>query len=168
MLNNNYIPMGKIIGAFGIKGWLKLRTSISDSSSIKNYNHFYVKIDDNEYTCLTIEAISIKHDLLQIKFLGIDDRTVAETYRNYNIYVLRNELPTTNQDEFYWADLLNMKVINQDNIVLGSVTSLLETGSTSVLVIKGENDYMVPFVSIYIETVDLADKIIKVFWELDY
>jgi 16S rRNA processing protein RimM len=166
-MTNNYIPMGHIIGAFGIKGWLKVKVSTTDPMALDKYKQLYIK-NNNEYVTLTIEKSSLHNGLFQVKFHGIDDRTIAELYKNNVVYVLRSELPKTDTNEYYWADLINMQVINQDNVILGKVISLLETGPTSVLVIKGDEDYMIPFVSLYIETVDFEQNSIKVYWGLDY
>jgi len=166
-MTSNYIPMGHIVGVFGIKGWLKVKTSTTKPMALSQYKQLYIK-KNNEYYGLNIEKTSLHNGLLQIKFIGIDDRTLAESYRNNVVYVLRSELPKTNIDEYYWTDLINMEVINQDNVILGKVHSLLETGPTSVLVIKGDENYMIPFVSLYIVNVDLEQNIIQVYWGLDY
>lgn len=159
--------MGHIVGAFGIKGWIKIKTSTTEPSALSKYKQLYIK-KNNIYLTLIIEKSTLHNNLLQVKFIGIDDRTIAEGYRNNVVYVLRSELPKPNIDEYYWTDLINMQVINQDGMMLGKVTNLIETGPTSVLVIQGDEDYMIPFVSLYIENVDVEQNIIKVDWGLDY
>ena len=106
---------------------------------------------------------------LQVKFEGIDDRDQAFALRGYTIEIPREEFAPTEEDEYYWADLVGMTVVNKDNIVLGKVTNLMETGANDVLMINGEHgQILIPFVSNYIETVDTEGKTITTDWGLDY
>ena len=73
------------------------------------------------------------------------------------------------EDEFYWVDLVGMSVINRDNITLGKVKNLIETGAHDVLVVHGEyGEKLIPFVSHYIDNVNKDTQQIQVDWGLDY
>ena len=89
--------------------------------------------------------------------------------RGYTIEIPRESFAPTEEDEYYWADLVDMTVINKENIVLGKVSNLMETGANDVLMIKGEyGQILIPFVSNYIESVDTDSKTIIADWGLDY
>ena len=116
-----------------------------------------------------LEAGKIVSGELQVKFEGIDDRDQAFALRGYIIEIPREEFAPTEEDEYYWADLVGMTVVNKDDIVLGKVTNLMETGANDVLMINGEHgQILIPFVSNYIETVDTESKTITADWGLDY
>ena len=82
----------------------------------------------------------------------------------------------TGADEFYWADLIGLEVVNRDGVVLGEVVGLIDTGPHSVLRVApagaGEGaaaeERLIPFVSAYVDTVDLAARRIVVDWGLDF
>ncbi|MBF1288293.1 MAG: 16S rRNA processing protein RimM, partial [Neisseria sp.] len=85
------------------------------------------------------------------------------------IEIPRESFAPTEEDEYYWTDLVGMTVINKENIVLGKVSNLMETGANDVLMIKGEHgQILIPFVSNYIESVDTDSKTIIADWGLDY
>ena len=118
---------------------------------------------------MTLEAGKIVSGELQVKFEGIDDRDQAFALRGYIIEIPREEFAPTEEDEYYWADLVGMTVVNKDDIVLGKVINLMETGANDVLMINGEHgQILIPFVSNYIETVDTESKTITADWGLDY
>ena len=77
---------------------------------------------------------------------GIDDRDTAAAMAGWKVFIDRSQLPETHENEFYWADLCGLKVITRENIELGTVDHLLETGANDVLVVIGEKERLIPFV----------------------
>jgi 16S rRNA processing protein RimM len=76
-------------------------------------------------------------------------------------------------DEYYWVDLIVLEVVNREGIVLGVVRELLATGLQTVLVLSFQHEgkameRMIPFVSVYIDQVDLIARRIEVDWQPDY
>ena len=73
------------------------------------------------------------------------------------------------QDEYYWADLCGLKVITRENIELGVVDHLLETGANDVLVVMGERERLIPFVlGQTVIKVDLESGHLIVDWDPDF
>jgi 16S rRNA processing protein RimM len=104
---------------------------------------------------------------------GVDDRNTAELLRGVRIFIARSSFPTAGKDEFYWVDLMGLAVINREGVSLGTVKDLISTGPQTVMVIEAEVDgknqeTLIPFVSVYVDDVSLADKRITVDWQLDY
>ena len=103
----------------------------------------------------------------------MDDRTAAEALRGARVFVPRSSFPTASADEYYWVDLIGLAVINREGVALGLVKELLSTGPQTVLVMEYETEgklleRMIPFVSAYIDTVDLPGRRITVDWQADY
>ena len=85
----------------------------------------------------------------------------------------RSSFPTPDSDEYYWVDLIGLEVVNREGLALGSVKELLSTGPQTVLVIEYTEDgktleRMIPFVSAYVDQVDLPGRRIMVDWQADY
>jgi 16S rRNA processing protein RimM len=73
------------------------------------------------------------------------------------------------QDEYYWADLIGLAVVNLQDQPLGRVTSLIETGANQVLVVAdGERERLLPFVEHVVGKVDVPGGVIRVDWDLDW
>ena len=104
---------------------------------------------------------------------GVEDRTAAEALKGARVFVPRSSFPTASEDEYYWVDLMGLDVVNREGVALGRVKDLLSTGPQTVLVIAFEEagkpqERMIPFVSAYVDQVDLQARRITVDWQPDY
>ena len=160
--------MGRIVGAFGILGWVKVKVDTQDVTSLVNYSSPHLLIND-DWVPTKFEKYSTQNDILQIKLKGINDRDQAMALKGVVIGVGRDEFPKLNDDEYYWTDLIGLEVFNLNNERLGIIESLMETGANDVLVIKNDDQqHLIPFVGKHIQTVDLAQRKIIVDWGIDY
>ena len=103
----------------------------------------------------------------------VDDRSAAEALKGARIFIPRSSFPTASTDEYYWVDLIGLQVVNREGVALGQVKELLSTGPQAVLVIEYTEDSkamerMIPFVSAFVDGVDLPGKRITVDWQTDY
>ena len=82
----------------------------------------------------------------------------------------RAALPETDADEYYWADLVGLDVINTHEQALGRVLGLLETPANAVLRVgDGERaERLLPFVAAVVLDVDLLRRVVRVEWEADW
>lgn len=79
------------------------------------------------------------------------------------------QMPATGPGEYYWRDLEGLEVVNLQGERLGRVDHLLETGANDVLVVVGERERLIPFVSAQVVTeVDLETGLIRVDWDKDF
>ena len=162
------IPMGRIVNAFGVKGWVKIKTDTQEYDSLNQYKELYLSID-KKWVLYKLEQNFVQNDIFHAKFDGVSDRDTALLLKGAVVAVPRDELPPTDDGEYYWVDLIGLDVSNSNSQYLGKVIRLLDSGANSVLVIKdGSIERLIPFVSVYIANVDLEKKQITVYWELDY
>jgi 16S rRNA processing protein RimM len=160
--------MGRIIGPFGVRGWLKIKTFTEEADTLTEFPDWWL----NTATGWQKFALA-EHELhskgLVARLEKIADRTAAELLKGVEVGVPRNALPDTGSKNIYWADLVGLEVVNQQNISLGKVESLLETGAHDVLVVKGgEVERLIPYVEPIIIEIDLAAKRMTVDWQQDY
>lgn len=100
---------------------------------------------------------------------GVDDRNEAETWIGSDIYIPQDQLATLGDDEFYWTDLIGLNVINTDGVEFGRIDKMLETGANDVLVVKGEQERLIPFVMHQVVVkVDLDGQQMVVDWDADF
>ena len=121
---------------------------------------------------LEISRVRASGDGLIASSSAVPDRSAAETLRGARIFVARSQFPSTAPDEFYWADLIGLDVADRNGRMLGSVVGLIDTGPQSVLRIQpgdaGAEEVLIPFVSAYVDSVELASRRIVVDWGPDY
>ena len=121
---------------------------------------------------LQIASVRSSGDGLIASSPGVPDRTAAEALRGARIFIARSQFPKPAADEFYWADLIGLAVVNREGLTFGSVVGLLDTGPHSVLRIQpaaaDAEEVLIPFVAAYVDSVDLPERRIVVDWGLDY
>lgn len=162
------VIMGKVIAAYGIKGWIKVRPFTERPDSLLDYETWHLAGEKSWQPCKVVKA-SVRGNVLVAKLQDVADRTAAEKYKGLLVAVPREQLPPTEEDEYYWSDLIGLTVENLAGSKLGVVESLLETGANDVLVVKGkQGEVLIPFISSVIQQVSLQDKIIRVDWQADY
>ena len=100
---------------------------------------------------------------------GFDNREQAALLVGTQIFVDRNKMPPTEDDEYYWSDLEGLKVITTDGKTLGQVERMMETGANDVMVVSGDRQRLIPFVQgQYVKRVDLEEALIEVDWDPDF
>lgn len=99
---------------------------------------------------------------------GIDDREQAAALVGAEIGAPREALPAAGVGHYYWSDLAGLKVVHRDGTELGRIDYMLETGAHDVMVVKGEQERLIPFViDEVVLSVDLNNKVVNVDWEWD-
>ena len=112
-------------------------------------------------------------DALNVKNRSFRVSGIVENGKGARIFIPRSSFPTASTDEYYWVDLIGLEVVNREGVSLGQVKELLSTGPQTVLVIEYTEEgkameRMIPFVSAYVDGVDLPGKRISVDWQPDY
>ena len=159
--------MGRIAAPFGIKGWVKVQTFSEDPGALLEFDSWRIGREDQQRDYVVAESQDHSNTLVA-RLEGIDDRDQAFALRGLEVSVSRSALPDPVENEYFWADLIGLEVVNQQGAVLGRVDSLMETGAHDVLVIKGTKEHLIPFIDAFVGTVDVAAGTITVDWGEDY
>lgn len=173
------IEVGRIADAWGIKGWFKvLPHSASPEALFSSKRWYLLPTEKGAKTFLGTALLRVREakehsGTVVASAHDVDDRTAAEALKGARIFIPRSSFPTAGDDEFYWVDLIGLEVVNREGQLLGEVKELLSTGLQTVLVIEYTEDgkvleRMIPFVSVYVDSVDVAGKRIVADWQADY
>lgn len=173
------IEVGRIADAWGVKGWFKVLPYSADPEALfSSKRWFLLPTEKGPKTfegcaCLSVKEAKEHSDSVVATAHDVLDRNAAEALRGARIFVSRSSFPAASQDEYYWVDLIGLDVVNRQGEALGTVRELLSTGPQSVLVMEYIEDgktkeRMIPFVSAYVDDVDLPARQIRVDWQTDY
>lgn len=173
------IEVARVADAWGVKGWFKILPYSADPEALfASKRWFLLPTEKGEKTfdgcaTLTVKEAKTHSDSIVACAQGIDDRSAAEALRGARIFVTRSSFPAAGSNEYYWVDLIGLDVINRQDEPMGTVRELLSTGPQTVLVleylVEGKlQERMIPFVSAYIDDVDLKSRRIRVDWHADY
>lgn len=163
------ILLGRVMGAFGVRGEVKLESWTEPRSGIFRYPSWILRTPSGEERELTGARgrDTGKHVIATIP--GIDDRDAAELARGTEIYVPREALPPPASGEYYWVDLEGLRVQTVDGVDLGRVVQMLSTGANDVMLVQGERERMLPFVQPdYVTAVDFETGTITVDWDPEF
>ena len=163
------IPMGRLHGAFGVRGEVKLESYADPLRAIARYQPWTLRdARGNERPCDGAKVREGGKGLIAV-LPGIEDRDAAEALRGTEILVPRSALPPPAPGEYYWIDLEGLRVVNLEGADFGVVSHLFNNGANDVLVAKGERERMLPFVQpAYVRSVDFDAGVITVDWDADF
>jgi len=162
------ITIGRICGLHGLRGGLKVVSYTRPPDNLFTYTPWLVGNPGNwALHRLRGHEHRSKHPVVFLE--GIEDRDAAAKLANLYIAIKRSQLPDLPEDEFYWCDLVNLEVRDQDGQVLGRVTDVLETAPHGVLVVDGPGKILLPLVKgEIIRRVDHDLGVIYVQWSRGY
>lgn len=170
--DTEYVIVGKITGPYGIRGWVRVYSFTDPVSNILNYKPWYIKrAEQSNSDWKKVDLIEGKpHGKgIVVNLETVSDRNQAELMHGYDIAVLKSQIPEAEEGEYYWRDLIGLRVLTLDDVDLGKVDSLMETGANDVLVVKGDRERLIPFVmDEHIKQIDLDAGVVRVDWDPDF
>ncbi len=163
------ILLGRVLGAFGVRGELKLESFTEPKSAILRYQPWTLRDAQGRERLLAQARGRETAKGLVATFPGIDDRDSAEALRGTEVYAPRSALPPPQPGEYYWVDLEGLRVVNLEGVDFGTVSHLFSTGSNDVLVARGDRERMIPFLEPdYVRSVDFDAGLVTVDWDADF
>jgi 16S rRNA processing protein RimM len=161
------ICVGHILGAQGIKGWVRIFSNTSPRENIVNYGPWHLELGEQLKTVGVSGRLQGRNVIARLD--GIDNRDQAEELIGCRIFIDPARLPRLQSGDYYWSDLIGLKVETLQGERLGVVASMLETGADDVMVLSGERERLIPFVmDDIVHEVDLAGQRLVVDWQPDY
>jgi len=163
-----YVTVGRISGVFGLRGWVKVFSDTDPRDHIVQFDPWYVRIGGQWREMRVADGHAQGKGVVAL-LAGIDDRDAASALVGADIAVRRDQLPVLAQGEYYWSDLIGLKVETVDGVALGTVDRLMETGANDVLVVKGERERLIPYLPGQVITeVDLENGLLRVDWDPEF
>lgn len=159
--------MGRIAAPFGVKGWVKVQPETEGPGSLLAYKTWWLRRDGDWHEAAVAEA-KVQGAMLAARLEGYVDRDAAAALRGASVAVPRSQLPKAGSGEYYWADLLGLRVVNAESQELGRIEQILQTGANDVLVVRGDRERLVPFIADVIREVDTPAGVVRVEWGADY
>lgn len=172
---DRYLVVAVIASAFGVKGWLNIKSFTDPLSNVLGYRDCFVAVD-GKWQPVTVEDGKPHGKGLVIKLQGCDDRSSADKYKGCQLAIDRMLLPEAAEGEYYWYQLENMQVRLADDeaSLLGKVSHLIETGSNDVLVVVpcegsiDQRERLLPYRPECVLEVDLETNVISVDWDINF
>ena len=177
MSGTGFVVLGKIVGAYGVQGWVRVHPFADDPLAWGKLPAWWLGQGSNSEGSpdTAWREVALKRGRVHLgavvaQLEGVADRDAAEALKGTLVGVPREALPPAGDNEYYWDDLIGLEVFNVRDVRLGKVESLIETGANDVLCVRGDDgrEHLLPFVAATVLDVDLAAKRIRVEWEADW
>lgn len=169
-MNNqtNWITVGRFGRPHGIKGFVTIHSFTEPRDNILRYTDWRVFLN-NEWQPIHLLSVAVQHKAIIAQVEGYPERESVARLTNLDIAVAKEQLADLEPGEFYWHDLIGMKVVNQKGEVFGNVIEIMPTGSNDVLVVQGEKKYLIPYLpGQFVTNINAEQQLITVDWDLDF
>ncbi len=162
---SEWILMGRIVGLFGVRGWVKVFSYTDPRHAILDYPVW--RMGPNRQAATVLDGKRQGKGIIAL-LDETESRDDAARWVGQDIAIARDELPEPDEGQYYWSDLVDLTVRRANGESIGRVASLLETGAHDVLVVKGDIERLIPFkMNDTILAVDLDGGEITVDWDWD-
>lgn len=156
-----WICLGRIIRPHGVRGALSFKLDNPNSDSLRPGLKVRVETKKgvvSEHTVAAFQAGRI------LSFVGLDDRDVAETFNQSQLFVKRSDFPNLRDDEIYLNDMIGFDVVDQVGEPIGKVEGFSDNTAQVLLVVRASNGVqgMIPYVQPLITRVDQLSRQIVV------
>ncbi|MBF1803584.1 ribosome maturation factor RimM [Alloalcanivorax profundimaris] len=169
------LVVGRIVAVHGVKGWVKVYSFTDPMENIFEYQPWHL-FEDGAWKPVKLTGKRRQGKGLVAGLDGYDDRDrAARELVGREIAVPRSQLPEAGDGEYYWRDLIGLRVKLDDGRDLGRVHGLMETGANDVLVVRGDADSLdrqerlLPWTpGEVVRAVDLEAGELRVDWDPDF
>jgi 16S rRNA processing protein RimM len=154
-MKQKYLEAGEIVNTHGIRGEVKILPWCDGPEFLKAFHTLY--IGDTAYA---VEASRVHKNMLLCKLKGIDDVSVAQTFKGKTVKIDRDSAPIA-EGRVFIADLIGLPVYSGEEEI-GTLKDVLSGPANDVYIVKGQKEYMIPAVSEFLEEVNVDDGFIRV------
>lgn len=135
----DFILLGRITRAHGIRGEVRMHPYSGRPENFLRYREVCIGPEGTgERIPYTIERCRLQGGMVLLKLRGCVDRGQAGSLAGMAVWLRRIDLPEPGEDEFYVIDLIGRRAMTDDNLVIGEITGILETGAHDILTVAGD------------------------------
>lgn len=160
------VAVGRIAGLYGVRGWVKVFSYTRPRDAILNYRPWLIA-QNSGWREFEVNEGRVHGRGIVARLGECTDRDMAAQLVGAEIAVRLQQFPAAAENEYYWAELEGLRVVNLAGIELGRVSHLFETGANDVMVVRGEHEYLIPFAHAIVRRVDREAGVIHVDWDAE-
>ena len=153
------LEIGQIVNTFGIKGIVKIKPFTDDIKRFDNLKTVYIE-KNNTQKEYEIEEVKYHKDMVLIKFKGVDTVEQAELLRNAYLTISRDSVETLEEGRYYIVDMLGLEVYTDEQVLLGTLDDIFNTGSNDIYVVKDKQgkQILLPAIQDVIKQIDMENR----------
>lgn len=156
MTQPDRVCVGAIAGSFGVKGEVRLKSFCTEPEAIASYGPLFTEDGSRSYTVTLTRPVA---NGVGARLSGVLTKEQADALKGTSLFVGRDKLPATGDDEFYYADLIGLDVQDTGGAPVGKLQAIHNHGAGDLLEILGpgmKTALLLPFTRAAVPTIDLA------------
>jgi len=168
MSTERRILLGRVVGAFGVRGELKLESWTNPRDALFRYQPWILVHRGEEIAVSGAKGKLNPNGSITARLPDVESRDDAEAIVGAEIWVRRSQLPPSKPGEYYWVDLEGLRVATVEGVELGTISHLFNNGANDVIAIKGERERYLPYTPDVVREVDLDGGRMLVDWDPEF
>jgi 16S rRNA processing protein RimM len=162
------VVMAKVLGPFGVRGWVKIQPYTEEPDSLVQYTTWWLRVGE-EWREVALEESERHAGHMVARLRGCLTREDAARYSGAQVAVDRQAMPNAREGEFYRDDLVGLTVMNLSDENLGNVTEIFENGAHPILRVGWTGgERLLPFIPQVVSSIDIEAGEIRVDWGADW
>jgi 16S rRNA processing protein RimM len=156
LMSDDLVCVGSVVGAFGVRGEIRLKSFCAVPEDIETYSPLLSEDGSKSYSISLIGSVK---NGFTARMDGVATKEQADAMHGVRLFTKRDQLPSLPDDEYYYADLIGLEVLDTGGTILGRVKDVLNHGAGDLLEINGPDlkaSVLLPFTLAAVPTVDLA------------
>jgi 16S rRNA processing protein RimM len=155
---SNLIALGRITKPQGLRGAFRLSAFGIESENLPKLKVVYLQNPDKTFVEHRIKSVRKKGNLFIIEFVALSNIDQVLPLVNHEVFADPETFQPLDDDEFYWYELVGLTVLTKDGQTLGTVVSIIPTGSNDVLQVRDDNsgkEALIPYIDDVVLSVDI-------------
>lgn len=154
-----FLEVGQIVNTFGIKGFVKIVPFTNYIERFDELEKVYIK-QKSEKVEYFIEEVKYQKNMVMVKFKGVERIEEAELLKNSIVLIDRENAVELEEEEYFIVDLIGLEVYTDENVLLGNLEDIYNTGSNDIYVVRNElgKQLLLPALKEVIKDIDLDNK----------
>lgn len=157
------LQVGAITSTHGVRGEVKVFPTTDDAKRFSKLKEVELETKEGT-TTLHIKGVKYFKQFVILKFAEYDSLNDVESIKGRKLFVTRKNAVKLQKDEYFIADLIGLKVIDEEKQMEGTLTDVLQTGANDVydITLADGRNLLLPAIADCVLHVDLENKVIKI------
>ena len=156
MIKNDLLEIGEVVRPHGLKGRIKAKSYLVSKETIHRLDEVFIRKSNEPAMRFRIKALQAERKVLFLELEGIEDVDAAARLVGCQLFISADKLEKLPDDEYYWHELLGLKVVTETGRDVGRIVSIVPAGSHDIYVCAGgEREILLPAIGDVIRKIDI-------------
>ena len=154
----NFLEVGRIVKSHGLKGRMKAISYLESDAKFKLLEEVFVRHGEQKANLKKVKDIKLNKKYLSLELEGVEDIDAANALVGCQVLIPYDRLEELPEGEYYWRDIVGLKVVTEDGEILGRIEKIFSAGGNDVYVVTGgEREILLPAIADVVRKIDIEN-----------